>query len=322
MKITAVTKFRYSVIHQALRDARWSQSELSRRTGITASMIGMFANIKRRPNEEHAKKIEAAFISVGILVDILGDWPSEFKGIKNTFAIEQTSDLQPKAIEAFYEQRLLENGEDSKILEDRIDFVKSNLDVLTPKEKQAIELKLNDGLTNMEIATIMNCSSANVGYLIQRAISKLQWETPLLEKEALGMKITTKSPFVLGLHPYAPRKPRPEQNFRMLVDCLPHKLFMLMLSKRKDKLWSRTELANGIGITWEKVKSPLNTLKRITNSGYKSNDNFRNDGDHCVRVEYFQLTHRKFKCRGGYCEILNSTLPKKIEPDEISGPVD
>jgi len=76
MEIAAMTRYKHGGIFRALRKLGWPQIELSRRVGFA---VGDFINMRRRPSESRASKIQEVFGKEGIYVDVLGAWPEDFK---------------------------------------------------------------------------------------------------------------------------------------------------------------------------------------------------------------------------------------------------
>ena len=93
MKITAITKYKHGGIYAALQPLGWSQSELSRRTGIDPCRIGKIINLNSRPTVEHANRIQNALGEAGEYLDILAEWPELFQGLAAGFKVEQTQDI-------------------------------------------------------------------------------------------------------------------------------------------------------------------------------------------------------------------------------------
>jgi transcriptional regulator with XRE-family HTH domain len=93
MKITAITKFKQGDVWNALQKAGWTQTELAKRTGIHVTRIGEYCNLKAKPNSEQANKIQKAFGSVGVFVDVSSIWPEDFIGVKKTITVQQTQEI-------------------------------------------------------------------------------------------------------------------------------------------------------------------------------------------------------------------------------------
>ena len=79
MEIAAITRYKHGGIARALQKLGWSQAELGRRAGINQGSVGTYVNMRCRPEQKTADKIQAAFGKEGIYVDVLGAWPEGFK---------------------------------------------------------------------------------------------------------------------------------------------------------------------------------------------------------------------------------------------------
>ena len=79
MEIAAITRYKHGGIARALQKLGWSQAELGRRAGINQVSVGTYVNLRCRPEQKTADKIQAAFGKEGIYVDVLGAWPEGFK---------------------------------------------------------------------------------------------------------------------------------------------------------------------------------------------------------------------------------------------------
>ena len=79
MKIAAITRYKHGAIFHALSQLGWSQSELARRVGVCPPTIGHYINMRQRPSQEMADRIQRVFGDEGLYVDVLGAWPEDFK---------------------------------------------------------------------------------------------------------------------------------------------------------------------------------------------------------------------------------------------------
>lgn len=93
MNIAAQTRFKHGGLYSALKQLGWSQAELARRTEMHQTRIGEIINLRRRPKQGIAYKIEAAFGEEGICLDILEEWPQEFKGFKKSPTVTQYKEV-------------------------------------------------------------------------------------------------------------------------------------------------------------------------------------------------------------------------------------
>lgn len=93
MKVTAVTRFKQGDIFEAMRRLGWTQAELARQSGLSQSQVGYLINMRRRPTEEIANKIQKAFGKHGEYVDVTAVWPEAFEGFRRIPVMEQTKDV-------------------------------------------------------------------------------------------------------------------------------------------------------------------------------------------------------------------------------------
>lgn len=93
MKITAITRYKHGELYAILRRIGWTQSELSRQTGIHPATIGNIINLAKRPTAEQADAIQKALGIAGEYLDVLAEWPETFEGLKPGYRREQTADV-------------------------------------------------------------------------------------------------------------------------------------------------------------------------------------------------------------------------------------
>lgn len=98
MKITAITKFKQGDLWAALKQAGWTQAELTRRCQCKKwkpmqSTIGRFVNMKERPSEMQAARIAEVFATVGVDINLMDIWPESFTGFKVTPVLEREADI-------------------------------------------------------------------------------------------------------------------------------------------------------------------------------------------------------------------------------------
>mgnify|MGYP003662080689 CR=1 FL=1 len=94
MKIVAITRYKQGSIYSLLGKLGWSQSELGRRSGLGPQMIGHIINLRHRPTEAQANKIQNAFGEAGEYIDVMSEWPETFVGLKPGFKREQIEDIE------------------------------------------------------------------------------------------------------------------------------------------------------------------------------------------------------------------------------------
>jgi RNA polymerase sporulation-specific sigma factor len=69
--------------------------------------------------------------------------------------------------------RLASEGEDRYSM-DRLEFIFSNLDELSPREREIIQGLYRDGLTQRQLAARLKCTPANISILHGRAVKRLK----------------------------------------------------------------------------------------------------------------------------------------------------
>ena len=87
MKITALTRYKHGELYAVLKRLGWNQSELSRRSGLAATLVGRIINLQYRPSQKMADAIQKAIGEAGEFFDVLEQWPEDFKGLKKLFDI-------------------------------------------------------------------------------------------------------------------------------------------------------------------------------------------------------------------------------------------
>ena len=169
MKITAITKIKQGDIWLALKRLNWSQSELARRTGVSIQHIGVIINMKRRPPEELAEKIQRVFAEAGEYVDVLSVWPESFKGFEKSPVFEETKEVDNAVLLMQSDPvRMLEIKESGEIIE----HVMSKY--LTEREKDVIEKVFYDEKTLKEVADGYQVSQERIRQIEYKALKKIQ----------------------------------------------------------------------------------------------------------------------------------------------------
>lgn len=161
MEIAGVIKFKHGGLWRALKALNWSQAELARRSGLHS--IHDVINMKRRPSAEKALRIEFALGEAGQYVDVLSEWPDDFRmetkgelSIYREIACEQLTGPNP--------QELLERKE----------MVESALERCTREERALLELRYINGESLREIADKEGCTHSNIGAKIQKTLRKIR----------------------------------------------------------------------------------------------------------------------------------------------------
>ena len=170
MRITAITRFKHGDLYNALKEAGWTQLELGRKAGVCASTVGIIINMKWRPTEEIANKIQAAFGRAGIVLDVLELWPESFAGIKKSIIIEETRDIEPVQLEGAIKQtpmQLMDLDITKEILHDV-------LQQLTNRERKVLTMRFFEGLTMAEVGKRLKRSGSLIGRIEAKALRKLR----------------------------------------------------------------------------------------------------------------------------------------------------
>ena len=107
MEIAAITRYKHGGIARALQKLGWSQAELGRRAGINQVSVGTYVNMRCRPEQKTADKIQAAFGKEGIYVDVLGAWPEGFKMKKAPVIVSYGEVTKNWKLSQFYEKMVL-----------------------------------------------------------------------------------------------------------------------------------------------------------------------------------------------------------------------
>ena len=173
MKITAITKYKNGEIYQAIKRLGWSQSELARRCGVSASEIGMIINLNRRPQKELAEKIQNSLAEHGEFIDILGMWPESFLGVKTGFKKEVTEDIQFENMVDCKELLQITVGDSSCIeeLSIRLDDV---IGKLTERESKVIRMKYYENKSTSEIGREVGITRERIRQCEKQALRRLK----------------------------------------------------------------------------------------------------------------------------------------------------
>ena len=161
MKIAAVVKIKHGEIWKALETLGWSQTELARQADMQPTRVGDIVNLKRRPSQNEVKKIELAFLTEGLIVDVIREWPELFtsRGKSMTYYKDIESD------------RLL-SGSQSMSLENK-EVVQMLFDKLSLLEVDIIMMNRVEGIPLAEVARKHNYSTANVSRISKELNKKI-----------------------------------------------------------------------------------------------------------------------------------------------------
>jgi len=125
MKIAAVVKIKHGAIWEALQKLGWSQSRLARQMNMEPSRVGEIINLKRRPTDNEAKRMELAFLDAGISVDVISEWPEMFKMRQNNLTYYK--DVETDRLLSHTKQLTIEEKESLQILMDQLTPIEADI---------------------------------------------------------------------------------------------------------------------------------------------------------------------------------------------------
>ena len=163
MEVAAAVRFKHGAMWKALKALGWSQTELARKSGLSTTTIGAIINMKTRPSEEIALRIEIAFAEAGQLVGVLAEWPKNFR-LKAKGEISIYRELN---------QEQLTSPDPRKVLE-RKEMAENALACCTPKEQELLRLRYLEDRSLGEIAEKEGHSRQNISHKIQVVLRKIR----------------------------------------------------------------------------------------------------------------------------------------------------
>jgi transcriptional regulator with XRE-family HTH domain len=186
MRITAITKFKHGVLKEALDKLGWSQSELARRCGIAQSELGRIINLKKRPSEERALKIQRAFGDAGVFIDIEEAWPDGFEGI-DIPEIKETREVDMQSIHLEFHRRQ-QLCEPSGISEEVTTGINSVLETLPSACQEVIRLRF-EGNTLEYVANKLGVKRERVRVIEARGLRLLRHPVRIRKLEVYAQEI-------------------------------------------------------------------------------------------------------------------------------------
>jgi len=179
------------MLFELLQKLHWTQSELARRSGITAPRISEFCRMVKSPTEDEKTKIQLAFGESGEYLDVIAAWPEGFEPLKKTLVVEQIKDVEIDAI-AYREhvQMIAEHNEQTELRERSMMEL---TDTLNDKERIVIERRF--GLNNLpthtleELGEMLGKSKQAVSQIQYRALDKLEQRISECDFTAVREKI-------------------------------------------------------------------------------------------------------------------------------------
>jgi len=88
MKIVSITRYKHGNLYQAIKQLGWNQSRLAEKSQLSPIIISDIINLKRRPTQKEANKIQTAFAAEGLYFDVLEEWPETFRLKKSAINIQ------------------------------------------------------------------------------------------------------------------------------------------------------------------------------------------------------------------------------------------
>jgi len=172
VKITALIRYKHGDLFAVLKRLGWNQSELARRSGLTATLIGKIINLQYRPSQEIADAIQKAIGEAGEFFDVLEQWPEAFKGLKKLTTVEHTVDVPLERLLASHEALLIEAPDNSRDIElsEALDL---SMDNLTDREKSVLHAIYYEGKTLDQVSAEIGVSRERIRQISQRALRKM-----------------------------------------------------------------------------------------------------------------------------------------------------
>lgn len=172
MLITAITRFKLGALYNALKAAGWTNAELARRSNISQSIIGEILNLKRRPTEAQALRIQIAFGEIGQVLDVDTIWPEGFRGLRQSVVLEQCQEISDAALE-HYDQSLLSETTttETNITREALDAA---LATLPEREREVLTLLYLDGMKTEEVAKVFKVKVQSIQQIQAKAIRHLR----------------------------------------------------------------------------------------------------------------------------------------------------
>jgi RNA polymerase primary sigma factor len=184
MKITAVTRFKQGDIWQALQRLGWTQSELARRTKLSATTIGDIVNMRIQREHMSEKRlrrcldsIQKALASLGEYLDVMEMWPKEFRGFDKALKVETTMEVPlDRLLYAQHARELQEFNDPVKSMErqDMIDGVHSAISTLSEREQIALKHRFFENKTLRETSDAMGVSRERLRQMEAKTMRKLR----------------------------------------------------------------------------------------------------------------------------------------------------
>jgi transcriptional regulator with XRE-family HTH domain len=179
MRITAITKFKQGDIYNAMRQLGWSQSELARRCLSTPGTIGLVMNMRQRPSARLAGRIQKAFATEGVFIDILTIWPEGFKGFKKSPVHELTKEVDLAGLLQARDSQLYLDVHKKEMTE----AVDGLLDMLPDRQRKMVERQFINGERLSDIARDEGVTPTSIKNRVGRALRKF-WDPSRKTRES------------------------------------------------------------------------------------------------------------------------------------------
>ncbi len=173
MRITAITRYKHAELFALIKRVQWSQSELSRRSGLSIYVINRIINLTRRPTQEQANAIQKAFGEVGEYFDALEQWPETFVGLQRGTHKEETMDVPMERLLGCREVLMLPAPEMTRDPELEA-LLERSLEDLTEKERRIIEGRYFDGMSHEDLGREFQCTRSSISAVEAQALRKLR----------------------------------------------------------------------------------------------------------------------------------------------------
>jgi transcriptional regulator with XRE-family HTH domain len=170
MKITAITKLKWGELHLALQKAGISQSEFSKKLGISATTLSCYSLLKIRPSSEMMDRIQVIFGELGVFFDV-DSWPEGFKTFRKAVYIEETRKVD---IAGYLEMQESKSPLDYLIEMEEADLEPFDASILNDREKDCLKLKFIEGKTLAEVGKQYRVEGETIGCIINKGLIKLR----------------------------------------------------------------------------------------------------------------------------------------------------
>lgn len=172
MRITAITRYKHGDLFNLLQKLGWSQSELSRRSGLSIHMVGRICNLQARPSVAQANAIQRAFGEQGEYFDVLECWPETFTGTKTPLRVLQTEEVDVEHLLEHQKELLLPSTSEVDLDELKI-ALDEVLSTIPENHQQVLKLRF-EGMTLDEVAEKMHLSRERVRQIEAAALRKMR----------------------------------------------------------------------------------------------------------------------------------------------------